>query len=306
MFKYVTRRIAESIFVVFIIITIAFFMIRLAPGGPFDQERALPPDILRNIEKKYHLDEPLWKQYGRYVNNVFFHFDFGPSYKYPSRDVNEFISEGFPVTLQLGLNSLVVAIIIGVSMGMVAALRQNTRWDYIAMAIAMIGVSIPSFVLAPLMQLFFGLKLRLLPVAGWDSFAHMIMPSIALGTAYAAAIARLTRGGMLEIVRQDFVRTARAKGLSEKLIIIRHMIRGGLLPVISYLGPASAFLMSGSLVIEKIFDIPGLGRHFVNSALNRDYTMTLGMAIFFSALVLLFNLLVDIAYTFLDPRVKYE
>lgn len=281
-------------------------MMRMAPGGPFDQERALPPEIKKNIEAKYHLDEPLVKQYFRYVTDVFFRFDLGPSYKYPSRSVNEFIADGFPITVQLGFFSLLIAIVIGVGTGLVAALKQNTRWDYISMAIAMVGVSIPSFVLAPLLQLLISLKFGWLPVAGWDSFAHMILPSIALGTAYAASMARLTRGGMLEIVRQDFVRTARAKGLPEKIIIIRHMIKGGLLPVMTYLGPAAAFLMSGSLVIEKIFDIPGLGRHLINSALNRDYTMTLGMVIFFSVLVLIFNTAVDICYAFLDPRIKHE
>ncbi|MDO8644447.1 MAG: ABC transporter permease subunit [bacterium] len=306
MFPFVLRRLVHSVIVVFFIVTFCFFMMRVAPGGPFDQERVLPPEIMQNIEAKYHLDEPLFKQYGRYLTDVFFHFDLGPSYKYPSRSVNEFIAEGFPVTLQLGFLSLLVAIILGVGMGLVAALKQNTRWDYAAMAIAMIGVSIPSFVLAPLLQLLFGLKFGLFPVAGWDGFSSMILPSIALGTAYAASMARLTRGGMLEIVRQDFVRTARAKGLPERLIVLRHMIRGGLLPVVTYLGPAAAFMMSGSLVIEKIFDIPGLGRHLINSALNRDYTMTLGMVIFISLLVLVFNLLVDVAYGLLDPRVKNE
>ncbi|MBI5298828.1 MAG: ABC transporter permease subunit [Deltaproteobacteria bacterium] len=306
MLSYILRRLVGSVIVLYIIVTFAFFMIRIAPGGPFDQERALPPDILKNIEKKYHMDEPLWKQYLSYTKNVFFHLDLGPSYKYPSRDVNEFIADGFPVTLTLGFYALLVAIMIGVGMGLTAALRQNTRWDYTAMAFAMIGVSIPGFVLAPILQLVFSIGLQWLPVAGWDSWKQVILPAFALGAAYAAAIARLTRGGMLEIVRQDYIRTARAKGLPEKLIVLRHMIKGGLLPVVSYLGPAAAFLLSGSLVIEKIFDIPGLGRHFINSALNRDYTMTLGMAIFFSAMILVFNIVVDVLYTYLDPRVKYD
>ena len=306
MLNYIIRRLLGAIFVIFIITTICFFMVRVAPGGPFDSDKTLPPEIQRNIEKKYHLDEPLIKQYGRYISGVLLHFDLGPSYKYPNRDVNEFIALGFPVTLRLACYSMIYAVIIGISMGLLAALRQNTKWDYIAMAVAMVGVSIPNFVLGPILQLFFGLKLGWLPIAGWDMPSHYVLPSITLGSIYAASIARLTRGGMLEIVRQDFIRTARAKGLKEKIVVFRHMLKGGLLPVVSYLGPAAAFMMGGSIVIEKIFDVPGLGRHFVQSALNRDYTLTLGLTIFFSALIMFFNLMVDVAYTFLDPRVKYK
>ncbi|OGQ21900.1 MAG: hypothetical protein A3I05_00505 [Deltaproteobacteria bacterium RIFCSPLOWO2_02_FULL_44_10] len=306
MLRYIFKRLVGSLLTILCITTFCFFMIRIAPGGPFDEEKAIPPDIKRNIEKKYHLDEPLPKQYLRYVKGVFLHLDLGPSYKYPGRDVNEFIEAGVPKTLQLGFGALIVALCLGVGMGLTAALRQNTRIDYFAMAFAMIGVSIPSFVMAPLMQLFFSLKLKLFPVAGWESFHHMILPCLALGTLYAATIARLTRGGMLEVVRQDYIRAARAKGLKERTVVIRHMLRGGLLPIVSYLGPACASLLTGSLVIEKIFDIPGIGRHFVNSALNRDYTMTMGMVIFYASLLLLFNLIVDIAYTFLDPRIRYD
>ncbi|MBI4126495.1 MAG: ABC transporter permease subunit, partial [Deltaproteobacteria bacterium] len=206
--SYILKRLAGAFFVLLTIVTLCFFMIRIAPGGPFDEEKAIPPDILRNIEKKYHMDEPMVQQYWRYVSGVFFHFDLGPSYKYPSRSVNEFIVAGLPVTLQLGFNALCVAIFIGVGTGLIAALRQNSRWDYTAMAMAMIGVSIPSFVMAPLMQLFFGLYLGWFPVAGWDRFSHMVLPSVALGFLYAAYVARLTRGGMLEVTRQDYVRTA--------------------------------------------------------------------------------------------------
>ena len=306
MLGYILRRILGALFVVFMITTFSFFMIRIAPGGPFDNEKNIPKEIQRNIEKKYHLDEPLYQQYGRYISGILFHLDLGPSYKYPNRDVNEFIALGFPVSSTLALFAMIYAAFLGMTTGVLAALKQNTRWDYVAMAMAMIGVSIPDFVLGPLFQLFFGLKLGWLPIAGWDEPAHYVLPTIALGSIYAASISRLTRGGMLEVIRQDFVRTARAKGLSERIVIFRHMIKGGLLPVVSYLGPAMAFMMSGSIVVEKIFDIPGLGRHFVQSALNRDYTLTLGLTIFFSALILSFNLIVDIAYTFLDPRVKYE
>lgn len=284
--------------------TVSFFMIHIAPGGPFDQERSLPPDILKNIEAKYHLDEPLYRQYIRYVGNIVLHGDLGPSYKYSDRSVNEFIEEGLPVTLTLGMYALFFACVLGIGAGVVSALRHNTRWDYAAMGLAILGVSVPDFVLGPLLQLFFGLKLHLFPVAGWEGLSYYILPAMTLGSMYAASIARLTRGGMLEITRQDYIRTARAKGLPERLIVVRHMLRGGLMPVLTYLGPAAASILSGSLVIEKIFNIPGLGRHFVNSALNRDYTVTLGMVIFYSVLILFCNFLVDVMYSIVDPRVR--
>lgn len=302
--RFILKRLVGGVVTILVIITLTFFLMRIAPGGPFDQERALPPDIMRNIEAKYHLNEPLIQQYWRYLSGVVFHFDLGPSYKYPDRSVNEFIAQGAPVTMRLGVYAMAVAVVVGVLTGLIAALNHNSRYDYIAMALAMLGVSIPNFVLAPLCQLLFGIKLEILPVAGWDSYAHYVLPSITLGLLYAASIARLTRGGMLEITRQDFIRTARAKGLREWVIVLRHMIRGGLLPVVSYLGPAAAFLFSGSLVIEKIFDIPGLGRHFINSAINRDYTMALGMVVFFSVLIICLNMAVDIAYIFIDPRMR--
>lgn len=304
MLKFLAQRLIGIIFVIWVIMTLSFFMMRAAPGGPFDKERAIPADVKRNIEKKYHFDEPLSAQYWRYAKQIMLHGDLGPSYKYADHSVNEIIMDGLPATLQLGFLSLLVAVIIGVGLGVMAALRHNTRWDYIAMAFAIIGVSMPSFVIGPLLQLFFGLQIRWLPVAGWDGWTYMILPSISLGTIYAASIARLARGGMLEIIGQDFIRTARAKGLRERVVVLRHMIRGGLLPVLTYLGPATAFLLSGSMVIEKIFNIPGIGRYFVNSALNRDYTVTLGMTIFVSALILVCNLAVDLLYQVVDPRMK--
>lgn len=284
--------------------TLSFFLMRLAPGGPFDQERSLPEDVKRNIEAKYHLDEPLTKQYVRYVQGILLHGDFGPSFKYADRSVNDFIKEGLPITLQLGFYALLVALGIGLSLGIAASLHHNTRWDYLAMGISIIGISIPNFVIGPLLQLLFGLELRWLPVAGWEGWKSQILPSVTLGIIYAASIARLTRGGMLEVIGQDYIRTAVAKGLPRRLVVFRHMIRGGLLPVVSYLGPAIAFLFSGSLVVEKIFNIPGLGRHFVQSAINRDYTVTLGLVIFFSGLILLCNMVVDVLYLIIDPRLR--
>lgn len=306
MLKFCWQRLLGSVVVIWVIMTLSFFLMRLAPGGPFDAERRLPEDIRRNIERKYHLDEPLIAQYLRYTKDIVLHGDLGPSYKYSDRSVNDFIKDGLPVTLRLGFYALCVAVCVGIGMGILAALKHNTRWDYAAMGFAIVGVSVPNFVIGPLLQLIFGLELRWLPVAGWDGYTYYILPALTLGTAYAASIARLTRTGMLDVIHQDYIRTARAKGLPERLVIFRHMIRGGLIPVVSYLGPATAFLLSGSLVIEKIFNIPGLGRHFVQSALNRDYTVTLGMVIFFSALILACNLVVDLAYTVLDPRLRKQ
>lgn len=303
MLRFLMQRLFGALLTLWVIITLAFFLMRLAPGGPFDQERTLPTDIIKNIEAKYHLDEPLTAQYLRYVGGLV-RGDLGPSYKYADRRVNDFIAEGLPITLQLGCAAFGIAIVIGLAMGLTSALHHNTRWDYAAMGLAIVGVSVPNFVVGPLLQLLFGLELDWLPVAGWEGWTSYPLPALTLGFMYAASIARLTRGGMLEIVGQDFIRTARAKGLRERVIVMRHMLRGGLLPVISYLGPAVAFMLSGSLVVEKIFNIPGLGRHFVQSAINRDYTVTLGLMIFFSVLIMGLNLVVDLVYLVLDPRLR--
>lgn len=304
MLSFLLQRLLGAVLTLWVITTLSFFMMRLAPGGPFDTERALPEDIRKNIEKKYHLDEPLIAQYIRYIKDIVFHGDLGPSYKYSDRSVNDFIKDGLPVTLHLGFYALLVAIGIGMTMGLSASLNHNSRWDYAAMGFALVGVSIPDFVLGPLLQLLLGLHWRLFPVAGWEGCSYHILPAVTLGSYYAASIARLTRSGMLEVMHQDYIRTARAKGLAERLVVLRHMIRGGLLPVVTYLGPATAFLLSGSMVVEKIFNIPGLGRHFVQSALNRDYTVTLGMVIFFSALILMCNIVVDLLYLVVDPRMR--
>jgi oligopeptide transport system permease protein len=303
--KYLTGRLAILVPVFLVVVTVVFFMIRFAPGGPFDDERRVPPEVLENLNKKYHLDEPLYQQYLRYLNDLV-HLDLGPSFKHPNRTVNEIIAEAFPVSIELGLLSMFWAILIGVTSGAIASMRPNSIFDYIPMSISVAGICLPTFVIGPLLILLFGLWLEWLPVAGWESWQDRILPSLTLGFAYAAFVSRLTRGGLMEIRSQDFIRTARAKGLPESVILVKHSLRGGLLPVVSFLGPALAGMLSGSLVTEMIFNIPGLGRFFIQSALNRDYTVVMGTALLYFSLVFVCNLLVDIAYAFLDPRVRYE
>lgn len=305
MLRYILRRIAEFVPVLLVIVTMTFFLIRLAPGGPFSSERAVSPEVLKALQAHYNLDAPLWKQYLDYLAGVV-RGDFGPSFKKPSFTVREWIAMRFPVSLELGLYALGVALCIGLSAGLVAALRPNTRSDYIPMSLAMIGICLPTFVLGPVLVLIFALWLEWLPVAGWNEPADKILPSITLGAAYAAYIARLSRGGMLEVLSQDFIRTARAKGLSEARVVLRHGLRGGLSPVVAFLGPAAAGLLTGSFVVETIFQVPGLGREFVQAAFNRDYTMILGTVLFYAALILLFNLVVDVVLAWLDPRLRYE
>jgi len=303
--RYFLRRLLQLVPTLFIIVSISFFVIRLAPGSPFASERALPPEVLRDLEAKYGFDRPLLAQYGTYLSNLV-RFDFGMSTKYPQMSVTEIIGLGFPITLQLAALALAWALLIGVNAGIIGALRQNTAWDHGAMAIAMVGISLPTFVLGPLLVLVFSLTLYLFPPALWGTWRHIILPGITLGTVYAAYIARLTRGGMLEVVRSDFVRTARAKGLSELVITWRHMLKGGLLPVVTFLGPTVANMMVGSVVIEKIFATPGIGPYLVDAAFNRDYFLVMGIVVLFSVLLLTMNLLVDLAYGFLDPRIRYE
>lgn len=303
MLGYVLRRLAGFLPVLFVIVSVSFFLMRLAPGGPFDQERALPEQVRANIEARYHLDEPLWRQYVRYLGNVA-RADLGPSFRYPDRSVNELLTLGFPVSLTLGLCALAIALTLGGTVGVLAALQRNGLVDYLTMSFTLCGVSVPNFVLGPILMLIFALNLGWLPVAGWGTWRHLIMPSVTLGTFYAAYVARLTRAGMLEIIGQDFIRTARGKGLREATVVVRHALPGAILPVVTYLGPASAAVLTGSVVVETIFSIPGIGRYFVGSALNRDYTMVLGTVVFYSALLLLFNLIVDVLYAYLDPRVQ--
>jgi len=302
---FIIRRLFGLIPTLLIIVTLSFFLIRLAPGSPFSDERAVPPEVKADLEAKYGLDQPLWAQYFRYVGNLL-RGDLGLSMKYPQRSVNEIIALGFPVTLTLASVALVWALLLGITAGIVGAVRQNTAWDYGAMTAAMVGISVPTFVLGPLMVLLLSLTLYWFPPAGWGTWRHIILPGITLGTIRAAYIARLTRGGMLEVVRADYIRTARAKGLRESLVIRRHMLKGGLLPVVTYLGPAIAFMMVGSVVVEKIFNTPGIGPYFVDAAFNRDYFLVMGIVVLESVFLLLMNLLVDIAYGFLDPRIRYE
>lgn len=304
MVRFVLGRLAGFPVVLLAIVTASFFIMRLAPGGPFDTDRALPAEVRANIEARYHLDEPLWRQYVRYLGDVW-RADLGPSFRYPDRSVNELIALGFPVSLTLGLSALAIAVLIGGAAGTLAALRHNRALDYLTMSLALGGVSVPNFVLGPLLILTFALGLGWLPVAGWGTWRHLVMPSITLGVFYAAYVARLARAGMLEVVLQDFIRTARAKGLSEGAVILRHALPSAVLPVVSYLGPAAAGALTGSVIVETIFGVPGIGRYFVTSALNRDYTMVLGTVLFYSGLLIAFNLVVDVLYAYLDPRVTY-
>ena len=305
MLQFLVRRLIVAIPTLFVVVTVAFFMMRAAPGNPFSSDRKLPPEIQKNIEAKYHFDRPLIVQYGEYVGGVL-HGDFGPSLKYRDKTVLQIIGENYPVSLKLGLSAIVVALLFGVSLGVIAALRQNRPADYMTMAIAVLGICIPSFVSAPLLILVFGSQLGWLPIGSWGGGAlpNLVMPVTVLAIPQIAIISRLTRAGMIEALHSNYVRTARAKGLPEFTIVVKHAIRAAVLPLVSYLGPAFAGLMTGSLVVERIFGLPGLGKFFVNSALQRDYTVVMGMVIFFATLILVLNLLADLLYAALDPRVR--
>jgi len=306
MLRFIISRLLQAIPVLLVVISVTFLLIHSAPGGPFSDEKAVPPEVARALEAQYNLDQPLWQQYTSYLGDVL-RGDFGPSFKYSGRTVNELISAGLPVTAELALYAMLVALFIGISAGVFAAIRPNTLQDYIPMSAAMLGICMPSFLLGPILILVFGIQLEWLPISGWgDIPGDKILPAITLGTGYAAYIARLSRGGMLEVLSQDFIRTARAKGLSEPLIIFKHALRGGLIPVIAFLGPAFAGLLGGSFVVETIFQIPGLGRFYVTSAFNRDYTMILGMTIFFAGLIIVFNLLSDLIALWLNPKLRQQ
>ena len=298
------RRLLIAVPVILIVTTITFFLIRLAPGGPFDADKVVPPEVLKNLNATYNLDAPVLVQYKDYMINLA-QGDFGPSFRYPGRSVTEMIFTGLPTTFELAFYAILIAIFIGILSGVTAAVKRNTSLDYIPMTIAMIGICMPTFLLGPILVLIFGIYFEVLPVSGWGSLpGDKILPSITLGAAYAAYIARLSRGGMLETLNQDYIRTARAKGLSEFRVVFNHALRGGLIPVVSFLGPAMAGLIGGSFVVETIFQIPGLGRFYVEAAFNRDYTMILGTTIFFSVLIILFNLLSDLMVLLMNPQAR--
>jgi oligopeptide transport system permease protein len=301
---YALKRLLSIIPTLLIVATLVFVAVRLVPGGPFDQDRAVPAEVKAALDAKYRLDDPVLEQYGDWLWALVTRADLGPTFKYPNRTVNEIIGLSLPVSMQLGVLAMIFALMVGIPLGIIGAIRQNTWADTAAMATAMIGVSVPRFVLAPIMVLIFSLNLYLLPVARWESWRNMVLPVICAGLPVAAYIARLTRGGMLEVIRSDFVRTARAKGLSERAVVVKHALKGAMLPVVSYLGPGFSHLLVGSLVVEKIFNIPGMGRYFVEAAQNRDYNLVMGVMLVYGFLLMFFNTVVDIAYAYLDPRVE--
>ncbi|HET7202161.1 MAG TPA: oligopeptide ABC transporter permease OppB [Steroidobacteraceae bacterium] len=306
MWRYALGRLLGIVPTLFVIVTAAFFVMRLAPGGPFDEEQALPPEIAANLEAAYGLDQPMLVQYGRYLASLA-RGDLGPSFKYKDYRVSELIARGLPVTVTIGLLALVVAVALGVPLGMAAALRHDGPVDHAVMGTALVGIAVPNFVLAPVLALCFGVHLGWLPVAGWEagSVRHTVLPVVTLALPFVAYIARLTRGSLLEVLQAPYIRTARAKGLARSALLRRHALKPTLLPVVSYLGPAAAALLTGSLVVEQVFGLPGVGRYFVQGAINRDYTLVMGMVIFYAVLILLLNLVVDLLYGWLDPRIRH-
>lgn len=307
MLRFIIRRLIITVPLILIVISITWGLIRLAPGNFYSGEKRLPAGIEKNIREKYGLDKPWHVQYGKMIWNIVRHGDFGTSLKYEGQSVNRIIGRSFPVSATIGILAYLLALIIGVTVGSIAALKQNSRVDYASMTLAMLGISVPNFVLGPLLVLIFSLTLYWLPPSRWAPFPsrNLILPVITLSAIYMAYIARLTRAGMLEVLRSDYIRTARAKGLSERAVLIRHALRGGLMPVVSYTGPALAFLLTGTVVVERLFVLPGLGNYFIQASLNRDEPLLIGIVAFVAITLLLMNLLVDIAYAYLDPRVRY-
>lgn len=306
MIRYTLRRLAGAVPTLLIIITLAFLLLHAAPGGPFDSQRAIPPEIKANIERAYHLDEPLWKQYARYLGNIV-RGDFGPSYQYRDTTVNQIIRQGFPIDALIGGCALLGALVIGLPIGIIAALRRNSAWDHLSMALSMAGISVPVFVVAPILILVFAVAFHWLPAGGWAlSPSHVVLPAVALAAPYVAYVARLMRGSMVEVLNSQYILMARAKGVPELQVVVRHALKPALMPLVSFLGPATAGIITGSIVIEEIFALPGIGRAFVDGALNRDYTLVLGVTILYGVLIVFFNLLADLGYSILDPRVRYE
>lgn len=302
--RYLWQRIISILLVLWVVVTATFILMHAIPGGPFTTEKALPKAILENIEARYRLNDPLWKQYLDYLGNLL-RWDLGPSFKYQGRTVNQIINEGFPVSAALGTVAIFLAVGMGIAAGVMAALRRGRWEDYAAMFLATLGYSIPSFILATLLMYVFAFKLRWFPPALWGTPSHLVLPALSLAGLPTAFIARLTRSSMLEVLGQDYIRTARAKGLSERVVILRHALKNAVMPVVTYLGPLAAMILTGSFVVETIFAIPGLGRYYVTSIYNRDYTTILGVTVFYSILVVGFNFAVDLLYGVLDPRIKY-
>lgn len=305
MLIFILRRLLLIIPMALLVVTLTWALIRVAPGTFYDSEKKLPPAIEANIRAKYGLDKPWYTQYWLMISNVAVG-DFGDSLKYIGQSVNEIIKRHLPYSATIGVLAYLLALIVGLSAGIIAALKQNSRFDYGAMAGAMLGLSVPNFVLGPILVLVFALGLYILPPARWDGISGLILPVITLAAIYSAYIARLTRAGMLEVMRSDYIRTARAKGLDEKTVLLKHGLRGGIIPVVSYTGPALAALLAGTVVVERVFSIPGLGNIFIQAVLNRDEPLVLGIVAFLSILIMIFNLIVDISYGFLDPRIRYE
>ncbi len=305
MMRYALRRLLGAIPTLFIIVTLAFFMMRAAPGGPFDAQRKLTPEVERNVKAAYDLDKPLWRQYAIYIGKVA-HGDLGPSYKNQDFTVVQLIATGLPVSVRLGLSAMALALLLGTALGIMAALKQNRWEDYSVMTGAMLGITIPTFVTAPILTLIFGIYAGLLPVGGWNggALANMILPVTVLALPQIAIVARLMRGSMVEVLRANYIRTARAKGLPTHRIVLGHALRAAALPLVSYLGPALAAILTGSLVVEQIFGLPGIGRYFVQGALNRDYTLVMGVVICYATLIIFLNFVADIVYGLLDPRVR--
>jgi oligopeptide transport system permease protein len=303
MIKYLAKKGAILLISLFLVTTLTFFLMHAIPGDPFVQDRAIPEEILKALQKHYGLDQPLYIQFGKYLDGIL-HLELGPSFKYEGRSVNEIISDGFPVSFILGLESLIIAVCGGFVLGSIAALNHMRWQDHLTMIIAVIGISVPSFIVASFLQYFLAMKLDLLPVARWGTFSQTLMPALSLAALPMAFIARLTRANMVEVIQQDYIQTAKSKGLNSFQIILRHVARNALLPVITYLGPLSAAVMTGSFAIEKIFGIPGLGQWFVTSITNRDYTVIMGTTIFYSAILMLCVFAVDLLYCFIDPRIQ--
>ena len=305
MTRYVFRRLGGAIIILWVIITVTFALMHAIPGGPFTSEKKLPPQVKASIEAKYHLDDPVWKQYGDYLGGVITG-DLGPSYKYDGRSVNDIISDAFPISAQLGLLSLMVAVVGGIAAGAISAMRPNGIVDYAVTILSTIGISVPTFIIGAVLVYVVGFELGWFPVALWRGPSYMVLPVLTLAAQPMAFIARLTRSGLLDVYQQEYIRTARAKGLSSWTILTRHALGNAILPVITYLGPLAASLLTGSFIVETIFAIPGLGQYFVTSIYNRDYTVILGITIFYSALVVFLNILVDMIYPLIDPRVTTE